>query len=437
METNTTAGKKLLILAGVAQHVKLVRAARELGVYTIVTDYLEPDASPAKKEADEYWMLSYGDTDKLEALCREKRVDGVLTCYHESSQIPYYRLCRRLGLPCYADLNQFETLTNKRLFKELCSAHGVGVIPEYSEEEALSGKLRYPVMVKPADRCGSHGLAVCGSPEELRPAIEAAKRESLNGDVIIEEYIAGKNSFQVTYLFENGKAHLIRTADGYKGTVEQELDRVALCSISPSVYTAEYLSTANDAFVEMLRSIGAENGPVMAQGFYDDGVFRFYDPGRRFPGTDFEETYKEIFGVDLLKMMVMFALSGKMPSVPIDDESVFLRGNQVVVLFPTLKTGTIGRIAGLDALEEDPRISRVQQKHTEGTLLKQPNTVSQRICEVDFTAHSIGEAKELIREIQGTLAVSDSNGEDMIDSPFDADRIVDPAAISRELVSET
>ena len=43
-------GKKLLILGGAAVHCKVVEAARAMGVYTIVTDYLEN--SPAKLIAD-------------------------------------------------------------------------------------------------------------------------------------------------------------------------------------------------------------------------------------------------------------------------------------------------------------------------------------------------------------------------------------------------
>ena len=39
-------GKKLLIIAGAGVHNKVVKAAKEMGIYTIVTDYL-PD-SPAK-----------------------------------------------------------------------------------------------------------------------------------------------------------------------------------------------------------------------------------------------------------------------------------------------------------------------------------------------------------------------------------------------------
>lgn len=46
--------KKILILGGTAQQIKLVEAAKKMGVYTIVTDYLVD--SPAKKVADEAWI---------------------------------------------------------------------------------------------------------------------------------------------------------------------------------------------------------------------------------------------------------------------------------------------------------------------------------------------------------------------------------------------
>lgn len=416
-------GKKLLILAGIPTQVKLVEAARELGVYTIATDYNDPEVSPAKKAADEYWMISYGDTDKLAALCRERGVDGVLTCYHESAQIPYYRLCQRLGVPCYADLEQFEKLTNKRLFKQLCRSMDVGVIPEYSVEEALSGRVGFPVMVKPSDRCGSKGQSICEDEEALKAAIRVASEESLSGDIVIEKYLPNKNSFQVTYFFVDGEAYLIRTTDGYKGTVEQALDRVALCSVSPSVHTREFLRTTNDRFVKMLKSIGIENGPVMAQGFYDDGAFRFYDPGRRFPGTDFEIVYRELFGIDLMKSMVVFALTGKMPHAGLKNENVYLRGDRAAVLFPTLRTGKIGKIEGYSQLAANPKIRNIRQKHAEGASLNQPNTVAQRIFEVDFVSHSMQDVKDTIREIQDTISVLDVDGAQMIDHPFDVDRL--------------
>lgn len=50
-------GKKLLVLAGAGPHTKVVEAAKEMGIYTIVADYLPASVySPAKLIADESIM---------------------------------------------------------------------------------------------------------------------------------------------------------------------------------------------------------------------------------------------------------------------------------------------------------------------------------------------------------------------------------------------
>ena len=71
-------GKKILILAGASVHNKVVRAAKEMGLYVIVTDYLEPHLSPAKQIADESWMYSITDVDAIVDRCRQEKVDAVL-----------------------------------------------------------------------------------------------------------------------------------------------------------------------------------------------------------------------------------------------------------------------------------------------------------------------------------------------------------------------
>lgn len=55
--------KKLLILAGLGVHSKVVETAKKMGIYTVVTDYLED--SPEKRLADERLMY-----DSAVALCR-------------------------------------------------------------------------------------------------------------------------------------------------------------------------------------------------------------------------------------------------------------------------------------------------------------------------------------------------------------------------------
>ena len=69
--------KKLLILGGASTHVKVVKQAKQMGIYTIVTDNLNVVDSPAKLEADECWDIDINDVGTLVKVCRKNHVDGM------------------------------------------------------------------------------------------------------------------------------------------------------------------------------------------------------------------------------------------------------------------------------------------------------------------------------------------------------------------------
>ena len=54
-ETSSLTGKRLLVLGGTPQQLKLVEAAHSLGAYVIVADWLE--TSPTKASADKAYVL--------------------------------------------------------------------------------------------------------------------------------------------------------------------------------------------------------------------------------------------------------------------------------------------------------------------------------------------------------------------------------------------
>ena len=78
-------GKKLLILGGAYLHNKVVEAAHEMGIYTIVTDNV-PN-SPAKKIADKAYDINVSDVDGIVEMCRRENVDAVLTVMLDFCQI--------------------------------------------------------------------------------------------------------------------------------------------------------------------------------------------------------------------------------------------------------------------------------------------------------------------------------------------------------------
>ncbi len=418
--SNDNIHKKLLILAGASVHNKLVLAAREKGIYTIVTDNL-PD-SPAKTIADEAWMLDIKDVDGIVAKCKENNVDGVLAAWIDPAQRPYYEVCERLGLPCYGIQEQFYRMTDKHAFKKMCIENGVDVIPEYSENDLES--INYPVFVKPVDSRGSRGQSVCHDQEELLRAIEYARKESSNGDIIIEKYMADAHEFQVTYFFIDGTPYLIRTCDSYCGSVERHLEKVVACAVSPSRFTQAYLDKAHNKVVGMFQKLGLKNGPVFMQGFEDNGTFRFFDPGLRFPGVDYEKIFKHVFDVDLMDAMISIALNGTCKELVLPTDCVWLKAKHAAILFPTISAGTVTNIQGQETVKNLSGVISFLPRCKEGDQIQWSFNVNQRSAEIDCIADNISELKTLIVKIQNTFIVRDNQGHNMTLEYFNVNRII-------------
>lgn len=404
--------KRILILGGANVHCKLVRAAKEMGLYTIVTDYLVD--SPAKLIADKSYMYDVNDVDAIVEMCLRENVEAVISTHLDPCQRPYQKICARLGLPCFGTEEQFFKLTDKHAFKQMCKECGVDVIQEYSQEDIFKGTVIYPVFVKPVDSRGSRGQSVCYTAEQTLEAIRFAVSESSNGDILIEKYMAGANEVQVTYFLVDGEAYLVRTVDSYRGSEQEGLEKVVLRSISPSKYTDEYLAGAHKNVVRMIKQLGIKNGPVFMQGFYDEGKFRFFDPGLRFPGVDYEEIYGKVFGVDLLKCAISYAVTGEIRETVLPKDSAKIKGKAAAVLFPAITEGKIAAIEGIEELCQDERVVSFLQRHFVGEQIGWTRDVNQRLAEVDVLSENEADLQEMIQKVWDLLRVQSEEGKEML-----------------------
>ena len=412
-------GKKLLILGGAAIHSKLVKAANQMGVHTIVADYLEN--SPAKKIASESVMLSITDIDELERYCREQKVDGVLNMCIDPAQRPYSELCERLGLPCYGTPEQFFIMTDKHAFKDFCQKNGVDVIPEYTEEDVRRGEAEFPIMIKPVDSRGSRGQTVIYTADDLDASIEFAKSESSGDDVIIEKFMGGCQDFSMTYFVVNGKPYLTRTCDRYLGKEEDGLNKQCICCVGPSKHTNLYLDMVHEKVVEFIKRLGIINGPIFMQGFIDGNTVRFYDPGLRCPGGEYEALLKELTGADVMSLLVEFALTGKIERPKKFNDSLFrLNGYHTIQLPITARAGTISVFDGTDEISANPYVNTSFKRYEIGETVPSTGDVRQRIYEVALTVDNAWSVEDAVKWVQAKLTVLDENKNNMLVSQVDA-----------------
>lgn len=419
MQGNETyCGKRLLVLGGAVQCSKVVESAKEMGVYTVVADWSEQ--SPAKRIADQAIQMSVMDADGLIDWIAQNPVDGVLNYCVDYAQMSHQKICEHFGFPSFGTEEQYRVLNEKRLFKQFCIAHGVDVIPDYSLEEIEQGKAEFPVLVKPSDSSGSRGVQVCNTLEELHAAVSAAREESKDGKAIIEKYMGDKQDFIAAYLVTDGKVNLIRTGDRFLGRKEDGLDRQSACTICPSRFSDSFVEHVNPKVVRMLESLGMKNGPVFIQGFIDGDTVRFYDPGVRFPGGEFDRVFREATGIDMVKMVVGYALGGSLSDLDGRmDNSYLLNGKCAITLCIDSAPGEIA-VYDLEKVKQIDGVVFVAEKAHVGSVIPKSGDVKQRIAEVVLLVqNALPVIVGKIKEVQSAIQVRDAKGNDMIVSAMD------------------
>lgn len=415
MSCESLKGKKLLILAGNDVHMKLVTAARELGVYTIVTDYLPVEQSPTKLIADEYWMLSTNDTSAVVEKCKQEKVDGVIDFCIDTVQKHYQQISESLGTPCFASAELFDIFTNKRKFKSYCKEYGVDVIEEYSESDLVNGKVKFPILVKPSDSRGSRGITVCHSLADVENALSIAKSESKDGVALVERYMYGKDDMSVVYMVIGGEPYLVKLGDRYVGKVEDGLQCQQMATMLPSKHADQFLRDVEPNIKKMIKSTGVQFGVFFMQGFWEDGRVYMYDPGLRFPGSDFDIVTKEVTGFDSMKAFVEYAVTGNVKACYGNPKSAFgYNGGICLILSISCSPGIIGSIEGFDIVKNAAEVRSARQIYKEGESIPDTKDVRQRVAEFIAYFKDRIDACDFVKWVYSTLQIKNADGVDMI-----------------------
>lgn len=416
--------KKLLLLGGINLACEIVETAKEMGVYTIVTDYL-PD-SPAKKYADEAMELSTVDTEAIAAYCIENNVDGVFTNFIDS-MLPYcQKACEKLNKPFYLTAQQIDEYGIKDRFKQLCIENNVGTpcryeISDEPTDEELS-KIKYPVIVKPVDSSGSKGITVCYDNDNLRYAIERALSYSRSKNIVVEKYFEG-DEVTANYVMSNGEIKLTCIHDRYFSTEQEDFLKVPDVYIYPSRYTKMYLENVNDRVLKMLKKSGYENGSLFMQACVEDDEVYFYETGTRLNGCKIFHIVESETGFSALRGLINHSLTGKMGY----DEEFSRIDPELKHWYSTLSIlshpGKIGEIRGLDEIREIPEVITISQWYKEGDEIKPEfrGTLLQTLVRISLRADTKEELFNTIEKVYGLIECYNEDGDYMLLKKHDVD----------------
>ena len=295
------------------------------------------------------------------------------------------------------------------------------VIQSYQEEEISDEFNDYPLLIKPAQNCGSRGGSVCYNIQEAKLGIQKACKTSTNGKCIIEKYMDGYQDFTAEYFVIEGIPYLVKAGDRYVGSKSDNLDRQAVAIIAPSKHTENYVKHVNSRVINMLTRIGVNNGVLFIQGFVDGDTVRFYDPAYRFPGSLYENNLVSATGVNHMEYAILFAL-GEKPDITdaVLNRAYQLGGKCAISLFFPARPGVISTFQGLEEIRNLPGIVAVSPKAHVGSVIPNSGDVQQRVAEIALLVDDDKETIEnAVLQVQSMFKVLDENGDNMLVSLAD------------------
>lgn len=409
--------KKLLIMGGTQISCEIVRKAKQMGIFVGVADYNPPEKSPAKRIADEHFLVSCTDVDAMADLVKTQEYDGILVGFNDML-LPYYAdICEKTGLPAYGTKEQFDIFINKDKYKALLRKYDVPTVQEYhidlNDVSGSAKNIKFPVLVKPADSSGSRGVSVCWNIEELSDAVVKASTYSKTGKILVEQYLTGKEA-TVFWVFCNGEYHFCGIGNRHVKHNQEGAIPLPVGYTYPAKATIRYQNEVVDKAKEMFRSVGIKDGMMFMQCKIEDGICVAYDIGYRLTGSLEYKNFMDACGYDPLEMLIHFALTGKMTETEIHVDP-FFNGVYPYNVSLLAKPGKIADLTGIEEARKIPGVIDVVVAHYPGEEI----TEAMKGLLAQITVRILGTAKHkedvipTMKQIERTIEIISDQGDNL------------------------
>src|SRR5918911_438643 len=320
--------------------LRVIRACQELEIPAVAV-YSEADSEALHvRHADEAVNIgpppagkSYLNVEALLEAAKEAGVEGIHPGYgFLAENASFAAACQDAGFIFIGpSAEAIEKMGNKSAARRLAQGADVPVVPG-SEESAsaddaveTAGGIGYPVMVKAAAGGGGRGIRVAGDEEELRKAVQIAKREAESafgdGTLYLEKLLVGPRHVEVQVIgdHDGNVIHLYERECSMQRRRQKVLEEAPSPGISPEVR-----EKMTEAAVNLAQAAEYANAGTVEFLVDQDQNFYFIEMNTR---IQVEHPVTEMLtGVDLVKEQIRVA-SGK--SLSIRQENVPLVGHAV------------------------------------------------------------------------------------------------------------
>lgn len=375
--------KKLLVVGASLLQLPAVTTAKEMGLTVAVADR-DPTA-PAIPLADRSFAVSTVDCEGICSAAESFGADGVMTLATDMPMRAVAYACERLGLCCISRDTAYKA-TNKGAMLRAFEEHGLAH-PSYkifkSANDAVNSRdiLPYPCICKPIDSSGSRGVTLVGSPCELETAARRAASFSLDGELLIEEYLRG-SEVSVEAVAWQGKVHILAVTDKLTSGAPHFVE---LGHSQPSALPKDALESVKALALDAVRAVGIDNGTAHVEIMVTERGAKLIELGARMGGDCIASHLVPLStGIDMVRAAIDIALSRP----PVLDRTLSL-GAAIRYIPPT--EGLLTGVSGADAAAALEGVRKVNITKYPGERLGALR------CSGDRPASVIAQAKDAVK----------------------------------------
>jgi acetyl-CoA/propionyl-CoA carboxylase biotin carboxyl carrier protein len=319
--------QKILIANRGEIAVRVIRAARELGIATVAV-YSELDRNALHvRLADEAFALggqtaaeSYLNTDAIIHAIKQSGADAVHPGYGFFSENPdFIRAITELGVAFIGPpASAVDVMGDKVSSRKAALEGGAPIVPGTTEFAAGAAEIvdfgnsnGWPVAIKAAFGGGGRGMKVVHSAAEVQDAMDSAQREAKayfgRDEVYVERYLTWPRHIEVQLVGDqHGNVVWISTRDCSAQRRHQKLVEEA-----PATALPEGVEEAmGEAAIKVAKAVGYYNAGTV-EFIYQDGDFFFLEMNTRLQVE--HPVSEEITRIDLVEWQIRVAGGEALP----------------------------------------------------------------------------------------------------------------------------
>ncbi len=313
--------KKILIANRGEIALRVIRAAREMGIATVAVHSTADADAMHVRMADESVCIgpppsgrSYLSVPAIISACEITGAEAIHPGYgFLSENASFVQIVEDHGLkfigPSAAHIRIMgDKITAKDTMKKLgvpCVPGSEGGVPDMETARTVAAEIGYPVIIKATAGGGGRGMKLARTADELERAFQTARSEAKaafgNYEVYIEKYIDKPRHIEVQ-VFGDGRGRAVHLGER-DCSLQRRHQKVLEEAPGPAI-DAETRARIGATCAKAVGDLGYE-GAGTIEFLYEDGEFYFMEMNTR---LQVEHPVTEaIFGVDLVQEQIKVA----------------------------------------------------------------------------------------------------------------------------------